>query len=203
MQTSSDYSEEQQEGNPSNSSIIKVLSQSESGPQHSFQHRLDNYQSIMDDDYDDRVVAEAKSSGRQSQQRKSFVDTTHTGTQALGQFAKSSSALSEMEASAKGGQEKASSVSSPSNSSAAGFGSKEEAPGASSRFHVARPHHLPKMNALSGLSGNLEKIRMSMGEEVRRDEGEMGGGTAAGVMMAWRRVMFCMSSYLECLRECV
>jgi hypothetical protein len=182
MQTSGDGSvDEGGEGNPGSTSVRKVLNQSSS--QHSFQHRLDNYHSIMDDDYDDRVVAEAKSSSRHTQQRKSFEDTTHSVTQALGHFAKSSSALSDMSkesdpavglhSPAKSVQgssmadAKANSLSSPTTTTAAaGFGSKDESPGASSRFHVARPHHLPKMNALSGLSGNLEKIRTSMGEEV-------------------------------------
>lgn len=198
MSTSSDTGGEE-EGNPNQSSVRKVLSTSQqssfqrgAGTQHSFQHRLDNYHSVMDDEYEDqdRRVAEAKSSSRSThQQRKSFDDTTQTVTQqTLGQYAKSSSNLSDMsketssfssssmESPAKSVQnssltdEKASpSSSSSSSSSAAGFGSKEEqqqSPGASSRFHVARPHHLPKMGALSGLSGNLEKIRMSMGEEV-------------------------------------
>ena len=190
MATSSDTGDE--EGNPSNSSVRKVLStssnvhQSRAGSQHSFQHRLDNYQSVMDDDYGDQV-AEAKSSSRSTQQRKSFEDTTHTVAQTLGQYAKSSSNLADMsketsapsssslESPAKSvpsssqADAKSSPSSNSSSSSAAGFGSKDEqqqSPGASSRFHVARPHHLPKMNALSGLSGNLEKIRMTMGEEV-------------------------------------
>jgi hypothetical protein len=174
MQTSGDANED---GNPGNISVRAVLSQS--GPHHSFQHRLDDYRSIMDDEYDDRVVAEAKSSSRlaQPQQRKSFEDTTHTVSSALGQYAKSSSSLSDMSkevspaslnsSAAKSVQSSAADEkSSPSSGSnvAAGFGSKAESPGASSRFHVARPHHLPKM---ASLSGNLDKIRMSMGEEVR------------------------------------
>lgn len=185
MPTSSDNTEE--EGNPSNTSVRKVLSQSSS--QHSFQHRLDNYHSVMDDEYDnDRHMAEAKSTSRSTQQRKSFQDTTDTVTQTLGNYAKSSSNLADMSKETSSAQEeqglgspaaksvqsssfadeKTSSSRSNNSSSAAGFGSKEESqqsPGASSRFHVARPHHLPKMNALSSLSGNLEKIRMTMGEE--------------------------------------
>ena len=160
-----------EEGNPSNTSVRSVISKSSS--QHSFQHRLDDYQSIMDDDYDERVIAEAKSSSRQTKQRKSFDDTTNTIATSLGQYAKSSSALADMAkettpvtvsspASAKAVQ--SSVADEKSNSGNGSSGSKGvESPGASSRFHVARPHHLPKM---ASLSGNLDKIRMNMGEEV-------------------------------------
>lgn len=174
LPTSSDVNDE---GNPSNTSVRKVLRQSST--QHSFQHRLDDYHSIMDDEYDDRV-AESKSSSRAPQQRKSFEDTTQSVSQTLGQYAKSSSNLADMSKdtpssfsggggmdspAAKNVADEKSAPNSSSSNEAAGFGSKVESPGASSRFHVARPHHLPKMNGLSSLSGNMEKIRMSMGEE--------------------------------------
>lgn len=164
MPTSSDNADDGI-SNPSNTSIRKVLNSNSS--QHSFQHRLDDYHSIMDDDYDDRV-AEAKSSSRSTQQRKSFSDTTQTVPQTLGTYAKSSSALSEMSKEAEAEKTVPSSVADHKAATPSSSSSKDEvsSPGASSRFHVARPHHLPKMNGLSGLSGNLEKIRKSMGEEV-------------------------------------
>ena len=139
----------------------------------SFQGRLDDYQSIMDDDYDDRVVAEAKStSSRVLQQRKSFDDATSPTTQPLGNYAKSSSNISELaKANSSSDQDTLSkSVQSVADekstqSSSAGSGSKVDSPAASSRFHVARPHHLPKMNN-SALSSSLGKIRKNLGEEV-------------------------------------
>ena len=139
----------------------------------SFQGRLDDYQSIMDDDYDDRVVAEAKStSSRVHQQRKSFDDATSPTTQPLGNYAKSSSNISELAKANSSSDQDALSKSVQSvadekstQSSSAGSGSKVDSPAASSRFHVARPHHLPKMNN-SALSSSLDKIRKNLGEEV-------------------------------------
>ena len=146
--------------NPASVSVRKVLSQCAS--HHSFQGRLEDYHSVFDDDYDDRDVAESKTSTPRTPQRKSFDDgPTQPATNSLGSFAKSSSALSDMslDSPSKPVAENKSSHS----ISASGFGSKMDSPGSSSRFYVARPHHLPKMD---GLSGSLEKIRKSLGDEV-------------------------------------
>lgn len=136
-------------GNPSNVSVRRVLSQS--SPKHSFRHRLDNYSSVFDDEFDeDRRVAESKASPVVVK-RKSFEDAS-SRTSAGQQSAKlDAESLVKSESDEKS-----------SSSSAAGFGSKVDSPTASSRFHVARPHHVPKLNSLAS---SLDKIRQSLGEE--------------------------------------